>query len=74
MNPWIRLRSLIDCRPLLTDMVTALNADGTSSVSLTGGGSIRVLNQNFSVNDYVLVRGNEIIGIAPALPSYNLTV
>jgi hypothetical protein len=58
----------------LTGTVTAHNADGTSTLSMTGGGTLRTIGQSVAVNSKAFVRGNEIIGDAPNLTSYTLDV
>ena len=47
--------------------VQAVNADGTSLVSMVGGGVIRASSDSFPVNQPVFVKGGQIVSAAPGL-------
>ncbi len=74
MNPWKQLQSLIAQPPKQVGIIAAHNADGTSTVILTGGGQIRVNGQDNAVNARVFIRNHEVVGSAPALPSETIDI
>jgi hypothetical protein len=74
VNEWRNFQALLGKQPILTGTVTAPNADGTSTLSMTGGGTLRAIGQSVAVDAKAFVRGNEIIGAAPNLTSYTLDV
>ena len=73
-NPWSKFQSLIGSDPTLTGQVTAHNADGTSTLTMTGGGTMRAIGQSVAIGSKAFVRGNEIVGDAPDLPTFKLEV
>lgn len=48
--------------------VSAVNTDGTSIVTLRGGGSLRVQGDSVVQGQKALMQDGRIIGAAPALP------
>jgi hypothetical protein len=74
INPWRQFQQLIGSRPVRTGTVASHNADGTSTLTMTGGGTLRAIGQDVAVGAKAFVRGNEIIGQAPDLTAYNLEV
>lgn len=60
--------------PLWVGTVSAHNADGTSTVTLPGGGVIRPRGQSVAVGAKAFVQGGEVRGAAPALSAVTLTV
>lgn len=74
INPWIQFQKLVGNKPTLTGTVTTHNVDGSSTLSMTGGGTVRAIGQDVSIGAKAFVRGNEIVGQAPDLTAYNLEV
>lgn len=74
INQWRSFQSLLGKQPLLTGQVTSHNADGTSTLTMTGGGTMRAIGQSVAVSSYAFVRGNEIVGQAPSLTAFTLDV
>ena len=74
INEARQFRDLIDNDPVLTGTVQAHNADGTSDVLMTGGGTVKVLGQLVPVNGLAFIQQGRVVGAAVNLPAYNLTV
>ena len=74
INEARQFRDLIDDDPILTGTIQAFNADGTSDVLMTGGGTIKALGQSVPVNDLAFIQQGRVIGQAVNLPAFNLTV
>ena len=60
-------KALIPADAQLVGDITALNGDGTSTVTLLGSGTVRVLGESLAVNTRVLIRGQRVEGTAPVL-------
>lgn len=73
-NLFSRFAKLTQQEPLLIGAVTAHNSDGTSTVTLPGGGVIRVRGIDVAVGQNAFIKAGEISGQAPNLPSYVLDV
>ena len=58
----------------MTSTVQAFNADGTSDVLMTGGGTIKALGQSVPVNGLAFIQQGRVIGPAVNLPAFNLVV
>lgn len=65
---------LLPKQPLLVGTVTAHNADGTSTVTLPAGGTLRVQGQSVAVNSSAFVQGGRIQGEAPSLTLYEIAI
>ena len=64
-----RLRELIPTQPVYIGQITLTHADKTASVTLTGGGLVRVANPaNLAQGKKVFVQGASITSEAPDLP------
>ena len=65
-----RLLNLLPAQPLLVGDVALIYPDGSARVALLGGaGEVRVLNPSgLTQGTRCFVRGDSIIGSAPALP------
>jgi len=74
INPARQFQELIADQPTLTGTVTAHNADGTSTLSMTGGGTLRALGQTVAVSGRAYVKNQVIIGESQALTLFNLDV
>lgn len=73
-NIWKQLAALLPGDPLLVGQVIAHNADGTSSVTLPGNQTIRVLGQGVPVGTRAFVQTGRLQGEAPALSYVELVV
>ena len=74
INKARQFRELLDDDPVLTGTVQAHNADGTSNVLMTGGGTIKALGQSVPVSGLAFIQQGRVIGPAVNLTAYNLTV
>ncbi|EIL99149.1 hypothetical protein UUA_09086 [Rhodanobacter thiooxydans LCS2] len=54
--------------------MAAINTDGTSSLTTPEGGTLRAIGTSVGVGANVYVQLGRILGPAPTLPTYNLTV
>ena len=72
-NVWATWRRLLPDAPLLAGTVSVAHGDGTVSVALVGGGTIRVRGDG-AANDRVWVRDGRVDGSAPAMAGYDLEV
>lgn len=69
-NPYVALRNLLNpAQPLWVGTVTAIHADGTSTVALPGGGEIKVRGTTVAVGAKAFVQAGEVRGEAPSLDS-----
>ena len=73
-NVYARFQRLLPREPLQIGTVAAFNADGTSTVTLPSGGSLRVRGQSVAVGSKAFIRNGEVIGEAPNLAAYTLEV
>ena len=74
MNIYREFQRLIPTDRLLAGDVTAHNTDGTSTVALPAGGTVRVLGQSVAVGSKAFIQGGKIVSEAPALSTYEITV
>lgn len=71
-NLFARFRRLIADSPTIIVTVAAEGADGISTVTTAGGGTMRVIGGTVAVGNKAFVRDGAIIGEAPNLPYYEL--
>lgn len=75
MNPLQQIIGLLPPAPaLLVGQVTAHNGDGTSTVDLPGGRTLRARGQSVAIGLQAFVRGGLIEGEAPSLPFVTIDV
>ena len=67
LNVYRELLNLLPGDPLLTGEVTVSHADGTVTVELPGGGTVRARGV-FAAGDHVFVRAGVVESLAPDLP------
>lgn len=72
-NQWAKFRNLLPGDPLLAGVVAVVHGDGTATVDLAGGGSMRVRGSG-SVGQSVWLRSGRIEGTAPALSGGEIEV
>jgi hypothetical protein len=66
MNLWRRFRDLLPSDPLMVGEITADHADGTVTVTLIDGATLRVLGSG-TVGAMVYVQTGRVVGEAPSL-------
>lgn len=74
MEIWRAFKQLLPTEPLMAGEVATAHEDGTSTVTLPGGGTLRVRGTGFATGAWVWVRGGEIRGPAPELTVYDIEV
>lgn len=74
VDVWKRFEGLLPSQTVTLATVTAINADGTSTLSTPEGGTLRAIGTGVGVGGNVYVQLGRIIGPAPDLPTYDLTV
>jgi len=72
-NQWKRFKSMVAAQPTVVGLVTDVHVDGTISVSLYGGGTMRVRGTAL-VGQNVYITGGVVQGVAPSLPYYSLPI
>lgn len=70
VNSYLRFKSLLPQNSRYTITVTAINADGTSTGTTRGGGTVRVRGTDVAVSDKAWVENGRIVGEAPSLTEY----
>ena len=74
MNLYRRLLDVLPADPLLIGEVTAHNADGTSTVELPSGDTVRVRGQGVAIGDNAFVQAGQVQGEAPDLPVVSVEI
>lgn len=74
IDVWKQFAGLLPSQTVLLATVSAINTDGTSSLTTPEGGTLRALGTSVGVGSNVYVQFGRITGPAPNLPTYNLTV
>lgn len=74
VDVWKRFKGLMPSQTVTIATVTALNSDGTSSLTTPEGGTLRAIGTDVGVGANVYVQFGRITGPAPNLPTYDLTV
>jgi hypothetical protein len=74
-NLFRQLQALLPADPLQSGNVSTTHTDGTATVALLGGGTLRVRNPHgIAQGQRVFVQGGSIQGAAPALPTFTIDV
>lgn len=73
-NPWVRFGALTAPGAKAVVTVAAVNANGTSAVTLRTGESITVQGVSVPVGSKAVIQNGRIIGQAPDLPAVSVTV
>lgn len=74
VNIFRRLVELLPRDQLLVGTVVAHHSDGTSTIGLPGGGTLRARGVDVAVGLQAFVRSGVIEGEAPALPTVTIEV
>ncbi|MBX9432388.1 hypothetical protein KY487_24445 [Ralstonia pseudosolanacearum] len=72
-NLWRQFEDLLPDSPLLVGTVVTGHNDGTVTVQLLGGGLVRVTGAG-EPGDRLFVRGSEVVGPAPTLPTVEIEI
>ncbi|MET2548026.1 hypothetical protein [Ralstonia pseudosolanacearum] len=72
-NLWRQFEALLPDSPLLVGTVVTRHDDGTVSVQLLGGGLVRAIGAG-EPGQRLFVRGTEVVGPAPMLPSVDIEI
>lgn len=73
MNAWDRFQDLLARSPTYVAEVTVLHGDGTITVRLPGGDTVRVIGDG-TIGNKVFIREGRVIGDAPDLPLVQVTI
>jgi len=73
-NLWARFRRLLPGNPLIVVTVVSVNNDGTSTVTTSAGGAMRVLGTGVAATKKAYVKDGAIISEAPNLQHYEIEV
>lgn len=73
-NAFKRLRGLLPEDTTQVGVVDAVNADGTTAVTLIGGGQVIVAGFGFAPGASVFIKGGRIESGAPALSAVEIEV
>lgn len=75
INVYRELIALLPADPLQAGTVSVVHTDGTATVSLTGGGTLRVINGvDAPQGARVFVKSGAVQGSAPDLPTATIDV
>jgi len=74
VDVWKRFEGLLPSQTVTIATVAAINTDGTSSLTTPEGGTLRAIGTSVGVGANVYVQFGRIIGPAPSLTPYNITV
>ncbi|AGH83378.1 hypothetical protein [Ralstonia pseudosolanacearum] len=72
-NLWRQFEDLLPDAPLLVGTVVTSHDDGTVTIQLLGGGLVRVTGAG-EPGERLFVRGAEVIGSAPTLPTVEIEI
>ncbi|MEF9388663.1 hypothetical protein V4890_24025 [Ralstonia solanacearum species complex bacterium KE056] len=72
-NLWRQFEALLPETPLLVGTVVTRHDDGTVTVQLLGGGLVRATGAG-EPDQRLFVRGTDVVGPAPALPSVDIEI
>lgn len=73
-NPWSQFGSLLNPGARTVVTVDTVNSDGTSTVTLRSGGTIRVRGDSVAAGQKAIIQNGEIRGAAPALSAVTVEV
>lgn len=73
-NPYKRLLDLLPKQPLLVGVSEGDNGDGTTTVTLVGGGQVVASGSGYASGVSVFVKGGRIVSQAPDLSAVDINV
>ncbi len=73
-NLWTRFSALLPTRRRFIGAVVAHNADGTSTITTSAGGSFRARGQSVSIGQQAEVEDGAVMRQAPTLVTYEIDV
>lgn len=74
IDVWKRFQGLLPSQTVIIATVATINTDGTSSLTTPEGGTLRAIGTDVGEGANVYVQNGRILGPAPNLPTYDLTV
>lgn len=74
IDVWKQFDGLVPSQTTIIAKVTALNSDGTSTLSTPEGGTLIAQGNVLGVGGNAYVQAGRIVGAAPDLPAYEFTV
>lgn len=74
INKARQFQEILQEKPTLTGTVTVINANGTSDVTLSGGGTIIAIGDSVNVGEVAYIKDQVIIGQSQTLPTFTLQV
>jgi|GEM_PF-2710438 ATP:corrinoid adenosyltransferase len=69
-----QLKEILAEAPTLTGTVTAINTDGTSTITMTGGGTLIALGVTVAVGKVAYIKDQVIVGESQSLTLFSLDV
>lgn len=73
-NPWAKFGGLTSLGAKTVVTVQTVHSDGTSTVQLRGGETLRVKGDSVAATEKAIIQAGEIKGKAPALPAVSIEV
>lgn len=73
-NLWTRFTTLLPSRRRFVGAVVAHNADGTSTLTTTAGGTFRARGQTVPIGQQAEVEDGAVVRQAPSLPTVAIEV
>lgn len=74
IDVWKQLNGILPSQTTIIAKVIAVNGDGTSTLQTPEGGTLKAQGVSVSVNSNAYIQDGRVIGAAPDLPTYDLTV
>lgn len=73
-NLWTRFSALLPARRRFIGAVVAHNADGTSTITTSAGGTFRARGQGVSIGQQAEIEDGAVVRVAPSLTTLNIDV
>lgn len=74
INKSRQFQEILQQSPTLTGTISTINANGTSTVAMTGGGTLIAMGVDVPVGEVAYIKDQIIIGKSQTLPGFNLDV
>lgn len=73
-NVWTRFQELLPNRSQQIGEVATVHPDGTSTITLPTGATVRVIGDQVAAGNSALIEGNRIVAPVPTLPTLDAEV
>ena len=73
-NLWSRFSNLLPSRRRFVGAVVAHNADGTSTITTSAGGTFRARGQLVAIGQQAEIEDGAVVRVAPNLATFNIAV